>query len=167
MKKLSLIPDLMLDNIYEITPEFLKEKRIRGIVFDIDNTLVPYGIAQPDDVLTKFLKKISDSVSAVGFVSNNNEERVKLFNNNLGYFASHKASKPSPKCINAFINHFGLKQEQVLLVGDQLFTDCLAAHLAGIKCIIVKPIEPDTGWFFRFKRFLEKPFIKVYKNRKN
>lgn len=156
----------MLDNIYEITPEFLREKEIRGIVFDIDNTLVPYGVAKADEKLSSYLKKISDSVLAVGLVSNNNENRVKLFNDNFSFFAVHKAGKPSPKSIKAFMEKNKLSKDQVLLVGDQLFTDCLAARFAGVKCIIVKPLEAENGCFFKFKRSLEKPFIRAYKRTK-
>ena len=96
----------------------------------------------------------------MAFVSNNKGPRVALFNESLGLFYVCKAGKPSPKGVRKCIEHFGLAKEQVLAVGDQIFTDCLAAHRAGIRFAIVKPIQTSESGFFRFKRFFERPFVK-------
>lgn len=165
MKKISLVPDLMLDDIHQITPEFLLEKGIRGVLFDIDNTLAPYETAVPDAKLCSYFDGLKKAGITIGLISNNTKERVELFNKDLGYFSMHKAGKPSPKSIKRFINGHQLKNNQVLFVGDQLFTDCLAAHLANIKCVIVKPLSEDPGAFFKLKRCLEIPFVRIYKTR--
>ena len=162
---ISLIPDLMLDDIYKITPEFLRKEEIQGVLFDIDNTLVPYDTEAPDEKLRQFFSSIEQSGIVIGLVSNNDEERVSLFNKTLGYFSMHKAGKPSIKGIIQFMTHHKLNPKYALFVGDQLFTDCLAAHRAGIRCIIVKPLGKDKGTFFKLKRALEKPFIWIYKLR--
>ena len=61
---------------------------------------------------------------------------------------------------------FGLPPEQVLFVGDQIFTDCLAAHRAGVDCYLVKPIKSKETFFFRLKRAFEKPFLSIYRRRR-
>ena len=66
------------------------------------------------------------------------------------------------RCIEAF----GLPPEQVLFVGDQIFTDCLAAHRAGVDCYLVKPIKSKETFFFRLKRAFEKPFLSIYRRRR-
>ena len=165
MKKISLVPDLMLDDIHQITPEFLLKKEIRGVLFDIDNTLAPYETAIPDAKLCQYLKTLDKAGITIGLISNNKRERVELFNKGLGYFSIYKSKKPSPKSIIQFIQQHKLKHNEVIFVGDQLFTDCLAAHRAGIECIIVNPLCVDPGIFFKLKRSLEKPFISIYKKK--
>ena len=163
MKKISLVPDLMLDDIHQITPEFLFKKEIRGVLFDIDNTLAPYETAIPDAKLCQYFASLQNAGIIIGLISNNTKERVDLFNKEFCFFSMHKARKPSPKSIKRFIIEQRLRNNQVLFVGDQIFTDCLAAHRAGVECVIVKPLSQDPGIFFKIKRYLEKPFVKIYK----
>jgi len=164
--KNNLVPDIMFDNIYDVTPELLKDIGIRGLVLDIDNTLVPYSEPIANRKLTEHLRKIESSGIQITLVSNNNLERVKKFNDCFGYYAQHNAGKPSSRCVRGCITHMKLNREEVLFVGDQIFTDCLSAHRAGVRCIIVKPIQPKENLFFNFKRTLEKPFITIYKNKR-
>ena len=76
------------------------------------------------------------------------------------------AQKPSPRGVHRCIEAFGLPPEQVLFVGDQIFTDCLAAHRAGVDCYLVKPIKSKETFFFRLKRAFEKPFLSIYRRRR-
>ena len=156
-------PDLAFTDIYLITPNVLNSMGIKGIVFDIDNTIAPYEIDRPTHKMWEYFEKLKESGIKMAFVSNNNGERVTTFNENLGLFYVCKAGKPSPKGVCRCIQHFGLEKSQVLAVGDQIFTDCIAAHRAGIKFALVKPIKDKTTLFFKTKRFLEKPFVKELK----
>lgn len=99
-------------------------------------------------------------------VSNNRRERIELFNERLGVFIVADAQKPSPRGVHRCIEAFGLPPEQVLFVGDQIFTDCLAAHRAGVDCYLVKPIKSKETFFFRLKRAFEKPFLSIYRRRR-
>ena len=154
-----------MDNIYEVTPELLEIMGIKGLVLDIDNTLVPYSEPVANDKLVNHLREIEGKGIQIALVSNNNLERVEKFNNCFGYYARHSAGKPSSKCVRGCIDYMKLKRKEVLFVGDQIFTDCLAAHRAGIKCVIVKPIQSKENFFFKLKRGLEKPFIIRYRNK--
>ena len=60
------------------------------------------------------------------------------------------------------MREFGVKKKEFLMVGDQLLTDCLCARLAGTSVVTVPPIQPVENRFFRFKRKIEKPFIRAY-----
>ncbi len=153
-------PDMAFCDIYGITPEILKENGIKGVVFDIDNTIAPYEIERPTEDMNAYFETLKSAGIQMAFVSNNNGERVTVFNENLGLFYVSKAGKPSPKGVKRCIEYFGLQPNEVIAVGDQIFTDCLAAHRAGIKCILVKPIKDKKTLFFRFKRWMEKPFVK-------
>lgn len=156
-------PDMAFTDIYLITPEVLKDLGIKGIVFDIDNTIAPYEIDRPTQTMNDYFLQLRQSGIKMAFASNNNNARVTTFNEGLGLFYVCKAGKPSPKGVCKCIEHFGLEKDEVLAVGDQIFTDCIAAHRAGIRFALVKPIKDKKTLFFRFKRWMEKPIVKNLK----
>ena len=156
-------PDLAYNDIYLLTPSSLKELGVKGIVFDIDNTIAPYEVIRPTDEMNRYFSDLRDAGIKMAFVSNNNGSRVTTFNENLGLFYVCKAGKPSPKGVEKCISHFGLTKEEVIAVGDQIFTDCIAAHRAGIRFILVKPIKDKETLFFKIKRYFERPFVKNLK----
>lgn len=153
-------PDMAFYDVYAITPEALAELGIKGIVFDIDNTIAPYEVEDPTQKMKDYFVTLRESGIKMAFVSNNKGARVSRFNESLGLYYVCKAGKPSPKGVKKCIEHFGLTNDEVIAVGDQIFTDCIAAHRAGIKFALVKPIQPVESAFFRFKRFLERPFVR-------
>ncbi len=153
-------PDMAFYDVYTITPELLEAMGVKGIVFDIDNTIAPYEVERPTDEMNTFFTSLRDAGIKMAFVSNNKGNRVMTFNEGLGLFYVCKAGKPSPKGVRRCIAHFGLPNEEVIAVGDQIFTDCVAAHRAGIRFAIVKPIQPKESAFFRVKRFFERPFVR-------
>ena len=162
-KKGLLRPDILFRDIYEITPDYLSGKGIRGVVFDIDNTIAPYEIEEPTDRMKAYLQSLLDSGIQVAFVSNNRGGRVETFNRELGFPCFCKAKKPFPGGIRKAVRAFGITENEALAVGDQLFTDCLSAHLAHIPFYIVPPIRDKATPFFRLKRLLEKPFLKSFR----
>ena len=163
MKHKRLRPDMAFYDIYALIPDTLESLGVRGIVFDIDNTIVPYEIESPTQELREYFETLERSGIKMAFVSNNKGPRVMKFNEGLGLFYVCKAGKPSPKGVRRCIEHFGLERDEVLAVGDQIFTDCLAAHRAGIRFALVKPIQKKESAFFKFKRFFEKPFVRGLK----
>ena len=150
MKKHSLfIPEYVTENIYTITPFLLAARGYRGVVFDLDNTVAPYEHLQPDKATQDYFAALAEAGVQTALVSNNRREQ-----------------KPSPRGVHRCIEAFGLPPEQVLFVGDQIFTDCLAAHRAGVDCYLVKPIKSKETFFFRLKRAFEKPFLSIYRRRR-
>lgn len=153
-------PDMAFYDIYAITPEALAELGIKGIVFDIDQTIAPYEVELPDERMMAYFESLREAGIKMAFVSNNKGPRVMKFNESIGLFYVCKAGKPSPKGVKVVINHFGLKPEEMISIGDQIFTDCLSAHRAGIRFALVKPIKKQESLFFRIKRFFERPFVR-------
>ena len=164
MKSLShyLIPDLICDTVYSIPFSAFLEKGVKVVVFDIDNTLVPYDIPRPDEKVTSFLLSLKEMGFQISFVSNNTPERVEKFNENLGFFAVPDSHKPLKKALDPVLRHFGVLPKEVLLVGDQLLTDVLCARCNRTHVVSVSPIKKVETRFFRFKRWIEKPFIRAY-----
>ncbi len=162
-----LLPDYSFDNIYQITPLFLKENGIRALLCDIDNTLLPYEDAIPSDRLLNWIQSMLEASVQVGFLSNNNAERVGTFNRDLSLFAYPDAKKPSVRGIKAFMESSGIDRQSIAVVGDQLFTDVLMANRADVGlALLVPPIRDKKTPFFRAKRLLEKPFLHSFKKRK-
>jgi HAD superfamily phosphatase (TIGR01668 family) len=159
------MPDLYLDDIYGITPAFLKEKGIRAVLLDIDNTLVTYDDPKPTPSVLAWLQTLKDNGIEAAFISNNHKDRVELFNEDLQYFATWDSRKPSGKCYRAAMKHFGTDTTNTAVIGDQVFTDVWSAKRLGLFAILVKPIKDKTNLFFKTKRLLEKPVLAAYRRR--
>ncbi|MBP5289230.1 MAG: YqeG family HAD IIIA-type phosphatase [Clostridia bacterium] len=157
-------PDDVLPDVYAVTPEKCARLGIRAVVFDIDNTLAPYEVSAPDERLKAHLRSFPEAGISIALVSNNKPERVEIFNRELGFFAQPDAHKPSKRALAGVLAHFApLSGQEILFVGDQLFTDVLTARKNGIRAITVPPIQPRENWFFRLKRALEKPVMRRYR----
>lgn len=167
MKPLSffLIPDLICETVFRIPFDSFLEKGVKLIVFDIDNTLVPYDTPEPYEKIKEFLFALKEKGADLAFVSNNTPERVEIFNRDLGFFATPNAHKPLRRALAPAISHFGVLPSEVLLVGDQLLTDVLTARLWGAHTVAVSPIKKVESRFFRLKRRIEKPFVRAYYKR--
>ena len=135
---------------------------IRGILFDIDNTLVPHD-APADRRSAALIRRLKSMGFSVTIVSNNEEPRVREFAALTGPAYLFRACKPLPFGIWKAIRDMGLPKKAVLLIGDQILTDILGANLAGIRSLLVRPIDRSTDTpKIRFKRKLEYPVIKMY-----
>ncbi len=160
------MPDIYLDDIYQITPEMLTERGIKAVLLDIDNTLVTYDDPMPTESVLKWLEDLKDAGISAAFISNNNQERVELFNSELKLFATWDSRKPSGKCYRAAMEFLGTDKTNSAVIGDQVFTDVWSAKRLGLFAILVKPIKDKTSLFFRSKRALEKPILRRYKKKR-
>ena len=120
----------------------------------------------PTEEVLRWFSELRDAGISCAIVSNNSKERIDLFNKELGLVAYAKAKKPFAKNIKQAMIDIGTDNTNTVFMGDQIFTDVLGAHNAGIKAILVPPINDKRDLFTRFKRFLERPFIRSYKKRK-
>lgn len=157
-------PDEYVASTYVIPFEKLYEEGYRGVIFDIDNTLVPHG-APADDRAVKLFQRLSDIGFASCLISNNQEARVKMFNKDIGIHYIYNAHKPSTKNYIRAMEIMGTDRTNTLFVGDQLFTDVWGAKRAGIHNILVKPIHPKEEIQIVLKRRLEKIVLYFYKKR--
>ena len=161
--KYLLTPDHMFERYSDITPEFLQMLGVRALLIDIDNTLAPYEVAEPDDSIRAWFDALSDAGIKASLISNNGAERVELFNRSLGLDAYPNSKKPSGKILLFAMNKMESDAADTAVIGDQLLTDALAAHRLGLRAIIVPPIKDKKSLFFKFKRWVERPYIKRYK----
>lgn len=162
----TLQPDFRFKTFDEATVEFLRENNVKGVILDIDNTLEPYEHELPGEHVKAWLKALNDAGIGTAFVSNNNWERVNLFNKELGLVAFAKAKKPFKKNVLKAMELIGSTKETTMLMGDQVFTDVWAAKNAKVRSALVPPINDKKDIFTKFKRLLEKPILRKYERRK-
>ena len=157
-----LTPDYVFPTFTDITPDFLLSKGIYALVIDVDNTLAPYEQELPDQRTIDWFKSLADNKIQAALISNNKPERIEKYNASLGLLAYPNSKKPSTKAILNAIEKMGVSIENTAGLGDQLLTDTLAVHRLDIISLIVPPIKDKKTLFFRFKRLIEKPFMKRY-----
>lgn len=158
-------PDEYLTSAYDVDYETLYEKGYRGIVFDIDNTLVPHG-APADARSRKLFGRLRDIGFQTCLISNNQEPRVKPFADAVGSRYVYDAHKPSRKNYVKAMHMMGTDLKNTLFIGDQLFTDVWGAKRTGMYNILVKPMNPKEEIQIVLKRYLEKIVLHFYEKSK-
>lgn len=158
-------PDAYVVSTYVISFETLYQEGIRGVIFDIDNTLVPHG-ARADERAIQLFKTLEEIGMKVCLISNNQEPRVKMFNEEIGVDYISNAHKPSRKNYIKAMEIMGTNTESTVFVGDQLFTDVYGARRTGIRNILVKPIDRSEEIQIVLKRYLENIVLHFYKKEK-
>lgn len=157
-------PGEYLDSTYEINFERLYQEGYRGIIFDIDNTLVPHGAKADERAMALFAR-----LKGLGFqcclLSNNKEARVKMFNDDVQVQYIYDAHKPSVRNYQQAMKLMHTDESNTIFVGDQIFTDVYGANRAGIRTILVKPIHPKEEIQIVLKRYLEKIVLFFYKRK--
>lgn len=158
-------PDNEVESAYDIDYEGLYRKGYRGIIYDVDNTLVPHGAPADERAILLF-----ERLRAIGYgtvlLSNNKEPRVKTFQESVGGEYIFKAGKPKKTGYEKAMKILGTTPENTLFVGDQLFTDVWGAKKAGIITYLVKPIHPKEEIQIVLKRYLEKVVLYFYHRQK-
>lgn len=156
-------PDYMYNSVHDIEADFFLKNNIKYAVLDIDNTLVPYTVKTPTKPAIDFLRRLESEGVKYCFLSNNNEKRVMLFNQNINAPYEANARKPLLFGLKRVMKKMGAGYENTILIGDQLFTDVWTGKRANIKSIMVRPIEDKETLFFKFKRALEKIVLNSYR----
>lgn len=145
-------------NIFGIDWQKKYEEGCRGIILDIDNTLVPHDAAA-DTRAKAFLDNLKRMGYRLFIVSNNHEPRAKSFADSVDVPFICEALKPKPQGLLEAVRRMGLSKDQVVAVGDQIFTDAWGAKNAGIPFILTDPLDPESDTaFIKIKRILELPF---------
>ena len=158
---------MKLNSVYEVDFDRLYKKGIRGLIFDIDNTLVPHG-ADADERIEKLFGELKKMGFKTFLLSNNKLERVKRFNANIRSLYIYKAGKPNAVNYIKAMRMMGTGKENTVFIGDQLFTDIWGAKKAGISTILLNPIDKKEEIQIVLKRYLEKIVLNTYeKERKS
>lgn len=159
-------PDECRESVYTMDFEGYYQEGYKGILFDIDNTLVPHGAPSQ-----KKAEQLFEKLRKIGFdtclISNNKEPRVKPFADAVKSKYIFNAHKPSAKNYIKAMKIMDTTAENTLFVGDQIFTDVYGAKKAGIHSVLVKPIHPKEEIQIVLKRKLEKIVLISYNRHLN
>ena len=156
-----IFPSEFYESTYSIDFQRYYEMGYRGILFDIDNTLVMHDYPS-DEKAINLMEKLKKIGFKICLVSNNREERVRTFNDYLKVEYIYKANKPLSKGYKKAMEKIGTTTENTIFVGDQIFTDIWGANNAGIHSILVKPINRKEEIQIVLKRLIEKPVLFIY-----
>lgn len=159
-------PDFYYSSTYKIPFEKMYEEGIRGVLFDVDNTLVPHG-APADQRAKQLFVDLESMGMKYCLISNNKEKRVASFNEEIGAPYLFNAHKPSTKNYKKAMEIMGTDAKNSAFVGDQLFTDVWGAKRAGMLSILVMPMDPHEEIQIVLKRYVEKVVLFFYKKRGN
>ena len=161
-----LFPDLYVKSIYELPVEMLQNRGIKVLVFDIDNTISPYDLAEPDEETLELFEYFRKKGFKICLLSNNSKKRVTLFNRRLKAAAVYRAGKPGAKKLKAVLDKMGFKAKEAAVIGDQIFTDVLCGHNAGAFAVYSEPICQRDQLVTKVKRPIDGFVINAYKRRK-
>lgn len=150
-------PDYEASSVYDLSPAWFSGRGFRGLILDIDNTLVSPN-APVDERAWRWADALREAGIAFAVLSNNSEDRAASFAGDLNCPYVAKAGKPRPAGFLKAMALMGTEPAATLVLGDQLFTDVYGAHLAGLKCLLVPALDPAREQpFVRVKRVFEKP----------
>lgn len=159
-----LLPDVLVKELTELTPEYLTRQNIKLLMLDFDNTIVPYTTDIPTQKMTDWFAVMLNSDIQLCVVSNSKRSRVVDFCRKYGIPCITHAKKPSRKGVQMCLAQFDVSPAQAALVGDQIYTDTLCANRAGVRAILVKAID-NHNFLLKARHVAELPFIYAAKKR--
>ena len=157
-----ITPEYVFKDVTHITSEWLAAKGITALVLDIDNTLTADRSQELPEEVAAWLAAMRKAGVKLTIVSNGAEKRVRPFAEKLGLAYLYRAAKPLPFALMVAQHRMGVKHRQMAMVGDQIFTDRLAAGLYGISCLYTMPRGGDHQRGVQFKRRFEPYWLDRY-----
>jgi len=157
-----LYPDEYLDQVYDIDFESLYKKGYLAVLFDVDNTLVPFDQLDAHDELVRLMEGLQSMGYKVALVSNNSRVRVDTLNKGLKIPVMPNAMKPFTYKLKRILKRIGVNPHKAIFVGDQIFTDVWVGNRLGLYTILVKPIQTREQMVTFIKRRTEKMLLNRY-----
>ncbi len=155
-------PHITASNVFELDEKFYVSNNIRGVIFDIDNTLVTSDTKTPPREILDYFEFLLNLGIKISIVSNNYEERVSEFCEGLSFPYIARAWKPFKRNLKKIQKEFGLPSEEICLVGDQIFTDIYGGLRMNFYTVLVTAVGKNETKFVAFKRIFEKLVMKEY-----
>lgn len=149
-------------SVFDIDYNKLYSLGYKGVIFDIDNTLVHHGEDSTPEI-DELFRQIHKAGLKTLLLSNNDTERIERFIKNIDSPYIPDADKPEVAGYYKALKMLGLSKDEVVFIGDQLFTDIYGANKCGMPNILVKFLQHETETKIGKKRTLEKYILKLYK----
>ena len=153
------IPDIYQKSIYTIDYKKLKKNGIKCLLFDLDNTIAPYKVIEPDQKVKELFASLEKDFKVI-IISNSNKNRLRPFKEKLNVDVAFSSKKPFKTKYKKILELYNFKIDEVACIGDQLLTDILGANRMGFTSILVNRIAKYETIFTRFNHFFEKFILK-------
>jgi len=164
-KRFSLIPHHIFHSVTDVTTDYLKQLGIRFLMLDLDNTIAAYDEHVLADDISLWIDDVKNSGIVLFLISNSTrKKRVESFAHSIGVEFIMQSNKPSPKSLLRAMDIAGFSPDVSALAGDQIVTDTIAAHRAGVISIIVRP-RRFSNPFLAIRYYVEVPFRAMCKNK--
>lgn len=163
--KTYFMPNDYVQSVFQIDIEKLANSGFKGIITDLDNTLVGWDVKTPTKEIQEWFKKANDLGLTITIVSNNNEKRVSGFSKDLDVDFIFKARKPMGRAFKKAIQHMNIKPEETIVIGDQMLTDVLGGNNNGLYTIMVVPVKKTDGFLTRLNRIIERRLLNYFKRK--
>lgn len=155
-------PNLYYKSIFDINYDKLKDKNIKVLIFDLDNTIITYDEEVPSDKVVELFKKLNSKFK-VFIASNNLKERVRKIGKYLDVHAFYSVVKPTTKLKKLLLNKYDVKMDEVAIIGDQIVTDIFMGNRLKMLTILVDPLGERDLKITYFNRFIEGIIMKRIK----
>ena len=164
----SIVPDLVLERYTDVTAPLLERLGVRLLLCDLDYTLAPRSVAEPDGALRAWLTSLAGAGIEVMILSNNRStRRVETFCSRLGIRYVGHAGKPALRGYREAMALAGASPGETAMLGDKLLTDVLGARRSSVWALMVEPLGGPVGGWNRFLHLLQRPFKEISKRRQN
>lgn len=159
------LPNEHVQSVFEIRPSELKEKGIKGIITDLDNTLVAWDQKDATPEIVQWFKLMKENDIQVTIISNNNEHRVTVFSEPLDIPFIYSARKPLGQAFDKAKKEMDLESDEIVVVGDQLLTDVFGGNRAELHTILVVPIVQTDGMLTKINRKIERRLLSWFRRK--
>jgi len=159
-------PALLRQRVQDVTVDDLRSLGVEGILLDVDNTLTKFHSQELSDEVKDWIQNMQDAGFKMTVVSNGFAKRVLPFTEKIGLDAVFLSCKPSPIGFWRGAKRLGLPRKKCVAIGDQIFTDVLGSKLAGVKMLLLMPIELEHGQpTILFRRQFEKGIVRRFREK--
>lgn len=156
------LPNRHVRSIFELKPEWFIQEGIKGIVIDLDNTLIPWNVKEVPDEVKRWLQTLINSGLQVTIFSNNNRDRVKHFANPLQIPYVYRAKKPLRFGFERAAKKMNVSPGELAVIGDQLLTDVFGGNQFGAYTILVTPLVQSDAPITKLNRQVEKIILRYF-----
>ena len=148
------IPDVYQKSIYTINYKKLKKNGIKCLLFDLDNTIAPYKVTEPDVKVKELFARLEEDFKVI-ILSNSPKNRIRPFKEKLNVDCAYSSRKPFKTKYKKILEIYNFEIDEVACIGDQILTDILGANRMGFTSILVNRVAKYETIFTKFNRFFE------------
>lgn len=150
------LPNEYVKSIFDINPATLKAQGVKGIITDLDNTLVAWDVKDATPEVIEWFASMEKEGINITIISNNKLDRVKVFSDPLDVPYVYSARKPLTRAFKSVAKEMALPVDEVVVIGDQILTDVLGGNRAGFYTILVVPVVESDAKITKINRKIER-----------